>query len=72
MSDNVRVTGPIDVVSHSAERVAYELMNTIAHAEAEAGLAADRGKREYWLNLYRQCLKATTNQTLATILNETK
>ena len=48
----------------SAERVAFDLMKEIANHEEV------RVSREYFLKLYRQCLKATLRKDLKSILQD--
>ncbi len=67
-TEAISVSGPIEVKSNSPERVAYELMKLIA-IEENAG-DQDKSKREYWLTLYRQCLKATSGYILENILKK--
>lgn len=47
MADSVEV----DLMDSSKYRVAYDLMNRIAHTETATK------DRQYWLNLYTQCRK---------------
>lgn len=66
-SENIAVTGPVKVVSDSPSRVAYELMNEIAHNE---GKKSTEKTREYLLTLYRQCHKAVNGHQLESILDQ--
>ena len=50
---NFKVQGPIHTQFDSAQRVAFDLMSRIAHAEA----GAKKGDEKYLLELYARCLK---------------
>jgi hypothetical protein len=65
MTENVHVSGPIDINPDSKSRVAYDLTLLIARHEK---MDAEKGSRDYWLSLYCQCHKATTGLPLKHIL----
>lgn len=65
--DNVSVSGPIDVVTDSKQRVAFDLMKLI---DAHSPVELERQKKDYWLTLYRQCYKAASGSSLESILRE--
>ena len=68
MSENTKITNPIEIKDNSKERVAYDLMVYISYDEKKQG---DKNKdRKYWLTLYAQCLKATSGYPLESILKE--
>ena len=70
MSGDTTITNPIEIKDNSKERVAFDLMEKISFFEHD-NKEADQSKREYWLTLYRQCLKATYYQSsLKSILQE--
>lgn len=64
MTDKIEVSKPVEIKDNSVERVAFDLMEKIAHNErfsmenANPNIASDQATRFYWLNLYAQCLKA--------------
>lgn len=64
MSDSLRVSGPVEVKSDSADRVAFDLMVKIANYEEGQNTAS----RDYWLTLFYQCKKATYSSSLESIL----
>lgn len=66
MSTDTRITGPIDIKTDSAERVAYDLMNKIAQFET---VKDDAKNREYWLKLYAQCYWATRGKSATDATN---
>ena len=57
MSNDLKVSGPIEVKikNSSVERVAFDLMTTIAFAEDGSQKQLSR-PRDYYLELYYQCL----------------
>lgn len=59
MSDNVKLSGPIEIKDNSKQRVAFDLMLKIGHVESP-GLSQKtttiKQDRHYWLNLYSECL----------------
>jgi len=57
MAENTKISGPVEIVTDSSSRVAYDLMEKIAGWEK----ATDEEKRtrEYWLTLFHQCVLAT-------------
>lgn len=63
MATDMRITSPVDVRADSRERVAYDLMNKIGFEEN----SNDATKRDYWLELYYRCYRATQGYDLATI-----
>jgi len=65
--DNVSVSGPIDVVTDSKQRVAFDLMKLI---DSHSPVELDRQSKDYWLTLYRQCYKAASGSSLESILRE--
>lgn len=64
MAENVNVSGPVSIESHSKERVAYDLMMRVANSES------GNKDRTYWLTLYTQCYKATSGNSLASVLKQ--
>lgn len=60
MSNDLKVSGPIEVKDNSAERVAFDLMSVIAHKEnpvrGDQCRAMKDSNRLYYLNLYKECL----------------
>lgn len=52
MSDDIRVTNPVKIVSDSPQRVAFDLAMQVHHYEPNTN-ARDR---EYFLKLFSQCL----------------
>ena len=56
MSNDLKVSGPIEVKDNSAERVAFDLMARIAFAE-DGSQKELSNPRDYYLELYYQCLK---------------
>lgn len=60
MSNDLKVSGPIEVKDNSAERVAFDLMAVIANREnpvrGEQCRAMKESNRLYYLNLYKECL----------------
>lgn len=65
MADSVSVSGPVHVQSDSRHRVALELTQLIAQYEGDQTAMQ---KRDYWLRLYWQCMKAATSSNLESIL----
>lgn len=55
MSDTVEIKNPIAIDGDS--RVAFELMQTIAHAE-EGNSDFNNNPKRYYINLYVDCLEA--------------
>lgn len=70
-NENVKISGPVKIVSDSTARVAYDLMKFIASDEIniEKGATTFRD-RDYYLTLYRQCYKAADGSLLVTILKK--
>lgn len=66
-NESVSVSGPVNVVSDSKQRVAYDLMKTI---DLCSPLKTEQKTKDYWLKLYRQCYKATNGTPLESILKE--
>lgn len=66
MTDNVSVSGPVEIQSDSHSRVAFELMKHISSWENAQD--AEKHTRDYWLKLYVQCNGATRGLPLARIL----
>jgi len=66
MAENMQITSPVKVVPDSHQRVAFDLMKTIADYDGET---KDK-KKHYWLKLYRQCYKATYGYPIERILEE--
>lgn len=66
MSDEMRITSPVEIQSDSKARVAYDLMMFIGD-QIEAG---DKSSRDYWFTLYNQCYKAACGQSLKYVLNK--
>lgn len=68
MSNDLKVSGPIEIKDNSAERVAYDLMTLIASNEnsraGESCAAKKASKRLYYLNLYAECLTAVKHRTV--------
>ena len=62
MSNDLKVSGPIEVKDNSAERVAYDLMLMIASREnpfkGDQCQARKNSNRLYYLNLYAECVSA--------------
>lgn len=52
MSEDVKISGPVNIQPDSRERVAFDLMKIIAQDE---GLPMEKRTREYWLTLYNHC-----------------
>ena len=67
MSDNVNVSGPIEIKDNSKERVALDLLKIINSYESQSD---HEKKRSYYLTLYSQCLKATSGYSLESPLKE--
>ena len=61
------ISGPVQVVSDSPQRVAYDLAVKIDYYSKKP---SDQKDRNYWLTLYRQCYKAVNGQILESILKE--
>lgn len=61
------VSGPVQVVSDSKQRVALELAEKIDYF---SNIPRDKKDRTYWLTLYRQCYKAVNGNKLESILSE--
>ena len=51
------MTEKVEIKSDSPSRVAFELMSHIASYENIS--KEEKGKREYWLTLFHQSMKAT-------------
>lgn len=66
MSDSRKISGFVDIKETTKERVALDLMNIIAGYEDNDAI---RVNRDYWLTLYRQCIKATAGKPLSRVLN---
>ncbi|WP_106406899.1 hypothetical protein [Xanthomonas sp. SHU 166] len=66
MSNDMRITSPVEIQSDSKARVAYDLMTFIGD-KFESG---DKSNRDYWLTLYSQCYKAACGQSLKYVLNK--
>lgn len=67
MSNDLKVSGPIEVKDNSAERVAYDLMSLIANNEnsrTATCAAKEASKRLYYLTLYKECLSAVKYGTV--------
>jgi len=60
MSENINISSPVKVVSDSKEAVAFELMKHISSFEGKS--EDEMSKREYWLTLYHQSIKAVRGQ----------
>lgn len=69
MVDNVQLNGPIEIKDNSAERVAYDLMTRIAHAESGTSIDPNRDvrdaqkKRDYWLTLYAESYRVVNGHS---------
>ena len=63
MSNDLKVSGPIEIKDNSAERVAYDLMGRIAYAE-DGNQKQESNPRDYYLELYYQCLKTVKGSDL--------
>jgi len=68
MAEKIEIARPVQIESDSKERVAFELMQHIAAWE-DASEDRKRDKK-YWLSLYLQCIKATNDYPLESILKE--
>ena len=66
MSNDINVSGPVEITSDGDSRVALELMKTISMYENDQQKSSHR---DYWLRLYRQCYKAAKGRDLGSILN---
>lgn len=66
MSDQVTVSGPIEVESNATSRVALDLMKIISNNDPDH---AQKSQKEYWLKLYRQCYKATNGNNITSVLS---
>ena len=64
---NMKVTSPINVVSDSKQRVAFDLALKIAD---HSGLSFEQKDKKFWFTLYRQCHKAASGYELEQILKE--
>lgn len=68
MSNDLKVSGPIEIKDNSAERVAFDLMCVIDDHENPAGCddcqAKKNSNRLYYLNLYADCLTAVKYRTV--------
>lgn len=62
MSNDLKVSGPIEIQDNSAERVAFDLMSRIAYAE-DGNQKQESSPRDYYLELYHQCLKTVKGNT---------
>jgi hypothetical protein len=59
MADAIRIEGPIKIKSDgSPEKVAFDLMEKISNYDD----GTKPKNEEYWLTLYRKCLRATLNR----------
>ncbi len=67
-ADDVKITTPVKIESSSKEHVALLLMDKIVYYDTRA--KNEITDRKYLLTLYRQCLKATSNYPLESILKE--
>ena len=65
MSEDIRVTNPVSIQSEAKSRVVFDLMELIAAHESES----ERKDRTYWLTLYTQCYKATSGNSLKSVLS---
>ena len=65
-TENVNITRPVEIRSDCNSRVALDLMDMISRHESVS--SADQEKREYWLTLYAQCLKAASGNSVRSIL----
>lgn len=54
----VSVGGPIEIKSHTPERVAFELMDLVSRWENAP--EETKRTREYWLDLYYECHSVVT------------
>jgi len=63
MSDQTRITNPVEIKDNSCERVAFELMELIANEEYDRGTIRDTAPREYFLKLYAQCVGTVYRRT---------
>jgi hypothetical protein len=69
MNGKISTNHPIEIKDNSKERVAFDLLEKIASYDSRE--KAEGMKREYWLTLYHQCLKATSGTcSIESILNE--
>jgi hypothetical protein len=69
MNDKIATGNPFEIKDNSKERVAYDLLEKIASYDSRE--KSEGMKREYWLTLYHQCLKATSGTySIDSILNE--
>jgi hypothetical protein len=71
MAEKNSVEEPVNIVSDSPQRVAFDLMKHIANQEIRSAPAEQRD-RAYWLTLFYQCMAVSKNKTspldLSTIL----
>lgn len=67
MTEQTSIAGPVNVVSDSRERVAFELMCKI---DDYSQLERKQKDNKYWLTLYSQCLKAMKGKSPEDILNK--
>ncbi len=65
-TENVHVTGPVDIKSESEARVAFDLMVFIANRETTT--EEQKRSRDHWLTLYLQCRRATREASLQHVL----
>jgi hypothetical protein len=68
MAEDVKIKTPIEIKDTSKERVAFDLMEKIEYYDARS--KGNKEDRKYWLTLYFQCLKATSGNSLESILKE--
>lgn len=67
MSNDLKVSGPVEIKDNSAERVAFDLMTVIASNEnsrTETCAAKKASKRLYYLKLYAECLTVVKHRTV--------
>ena len=66
MSEKFEIQNPIEIKDNSKERVAFDLANLISSHEKD--ISYEQKDRKYWLTLYYQCLLATSDRSLKSIL----
>jgi hypothetical protein len=65
-TEKTELTGPVSITPDSEARVALELAQIIAFNET----SVETKDREYWLNLYHQCRRATSSNRVYYNLDE--
>lgn len=68
MANNMTIDQPIKIESSSKEQTALALLDRIIMKDSR--FESESQDRKYWLTLYTQCLKATSNYALDTVLRE--